>query len=744
MPQPNNQQIVARQVERIVRQLTSLSTLPNVAAALLAQLNDGTCDPVSVAEQIQSDPALTARVLMLARREGIEFSQEPTIAEAVAKLPLSLLREAVISVKVFQSPDFNPEDDAKRALPRRQMALHSLAVACCAQQIAEYILPPEQRQTAYLAGLLHDLGKCALDEVMPKSLERMVVEARTAQTNITQIEQKHLGLDHTVIGKRLAQKWLLPEPIVAAIWLHHCDVHTLGADLPEGKIAQVIALADRIVRKTELGQSGSYDTPGEIEEFAKLLGLTAEQLDEIHDTLAGTVKQKTEILGFESSDGTAGYYRIIHQTAADLAQDNRRLAESSGGYRSLNHQVTLIENFLQELDENAAALDLAQTFAAGWQALHHAGMTCVYIVPDSTEPYVDLVAADRRGKLEIRSFEMPDQVPAIPEVFRTKQVILPVADGARWLAEQLTSDFDPDMLYMAPLRVADKVVAVLIFEVFSKQDELLTSEHNMLACRVAASAIAMAIEGNKHVQLAERFVRLMSTLRQTRTELARTQSLAGLAEMAAGAAHELNNPLAVISGRAQLLLTNEQDEEKKKMLAQITERTGEMAQIVTELMSYARPKDPQKRAVAVSELIAGAFEKTSKTSGVEFIEAQVDGQDAAGSVYVDIHQVTEALAAVMLNALQSYDDGNGPIMVNCAPAADENAAVIAVRDEGCGMDRQTLEKVFQPFFSYRPAGRRRGMGLSQAQRFLLLNGGNITIASESGTGTTVTITLPKV
>ena len=281
MPQPKNQQIVARQVERIVRQLSGLSTLPAVAANLLSQISDGPLDPIKFADSIQSDAALTARILTLARQEQVSFSGEPTVAEAVAKLPPALLRQAVISVKVFEIFDVRQDSDAGRILPRRNMAVHSLAVACCAQQLAEQVLPPGQRQTAYLAGLLHDIGKCALDEVMPKSFERMVEEASASQASLLEIEQKHLGLDHTVLGKRLAQKWQLPEAIVSGIWLHHCDGLTLSADLPDVQIVRIVALADRIVRRADIGKSGSYDVPEQIDEIAALLPMTPQQLEAV-------------------------------------------------------------------------------------------------------------------------------------------------------------------------------------------------------------------------------------------------------------------------------------------------------------------------------------------------------------------------------------------------------------------------------------------------------------------------------
>lgn len=744
MGQPGNQQVIARQVERIVRQLTSLSTLPAVAANVLSQMSDESFDPVQFAEHIQSDPALTARILTLAHREGVAFDSTPTVTEAVAKLDLSLLREAVISVKVFQVLDMQEDADGRRVLPRRQMALHALAVACCAGQLAELVLDPDQRQTAYLAGLLHDIGKCALDEVMPKSFERMVEEARDEQASLVAIEQKHLGLDHTVLGKRLAQKWFLPEPVAAAIWLHHCDGPTLGADLPHARVAQIVALADRLVRQAQIGAAGSCDKPDGIEEIASMLSLTPMQIEEVVQALPQLVQEKAAMLGLEDTSGGAGYYSMIQKTAADLAQDNRKLNVSSGSNVHLTAQVALIEGFLKELDENSTAMDIAEAFAAGWKQHTQSGLTAVYVSPNAAEPYVELVAVDRKGRTEIKSLTMPDELPAVPAAFRTNESALPAADGARWVCEQCAGDFNPELLYMAPLRMGDEVTAVLLFEVFSKDDELLSSDHAMLSCRVAAAAMMMALAGARQQELAERFVGLMSTLRQTRTELARRQSMEGLAEMAAGAAHELNNPLAVISGRAQILLDEEEDKDKKKMLRQIQRRTNEIAQIVEDLMLFARPSEPEKKAVSVAELIEKAMEKTAKTCNLDSLEAVQGGIDQAGSVYVDAHQVSRALEAILTNAQQAYADGSGPVWIDVSVSTDGSAVVVAIRDEGCGMVAKTLEKATQPFFSSHPAGRRRGMGLAQAQRLLTLNGGDMKLTSAPDEGTTVTVTLPRV
>lgn len=742
MTQPRNQQIVARQVERIVRRLTGLSTLPAVAANLLNQLSDGAFDPAGVAETIQSDPALTAKILTLARQEQVAFTAEPTVSEAVAKLDPALLRQAVISAKVFEMFDWRQDPDADRVLPRRQMALHSLAVACCAQQLAEWVLPPDQRQSAYLAGLLHDIGKCALDEVMPKSFERMVEEAAGSGSSLLDIEQKHLGLDHTVLGKRLAQKWQLPEAVVSGIWLHHCDALALSADLPGVQIARIVALADRMARRADIGKSGSYDMPEQLDEIAVLLPLTPAQLESVSQNLPQRVHEKSAVLGLDTAPADTGYYAMIRQTAAKLAQDNRTLTTVSGDAAHLTTQVALIEEFLGGMDENATALDLAQHFAVGWKKHQQTGMTGVYVMPDETEPYAEAAIVNRQGIIELKSLSMPEEIPAIPQTFRTAKTVVPLAEGAKWLVEQFGGDFNPDMMYMAPLRVGDKDLGVLFFEVFSKTDGLLDTKR-LTACQVAAAAIAMAQAGQKHLELAERFVGLMNTLRQTRTELARRQSLDGLAEMAAGAAHELNNPLAVISGRAQFLLDDEKDKKKKRMLRQIQLRTEDIYAIVNDLMAFARPNDPDKRSVPLGELLDAAAELARKTVGRKSIDTDIAIADDVPTVFVDAEQVTQALGHIMTNALLAYKkNAKASVRIKCTPAA-ENGVAVRISDTGCGMDVETLAKATQPFFSFRPAGRRSGMGLAIAQRLLMLNGGTLKLTSRPDKGTTVTVTLPK-
>jgi len=247
---------VAHQVELVIHRLSSLSTLPCVATRFLLSLSQARLS--DLAETIESDPALAAAILSLMHKESLSCPDEGfSVRRAIEKLPAHAVRQALLSVKVY--PAFGM--DERRVLFRKQLVVHCLAVACCAEDIAGILSPQMDSQLAYSAGLLHDIGKLALDETMPRSFAGIVEQAQSQQACTRILEQKHLGLDHTILGKRLAVKWRLPNQIVLAIWLHHSDVNLISQSMPEAKIAQVVQLADLIARQCGIGQSGSFDLP---------------------------------------------------------------------------------------------------------------------------------------------------------------------------------------------------------------------------------------------------------------------------------------------------------------------------------------------------------------------------------------------------------------------------------------------------------------------------------------------------
>jgi signal transduction histidine kinase len=109
---------------------------------------------------------------------------------------------------------------------------------------------------------------------------------------------------------------------------------------------------------------------------------------------------------------------------------------------------------------------------------------------------------------------------------------------------------------------------------------------------------------------------------------------------------------------------------------------------------------------------------------------------------VDNRQVTAALIEVISNAIQATDEKKGHVTLHAAYDAHGGNVVISINDNGCGMDEETLRRAFDPFFSSKPAGRRRGMGLAKSLRWIEASGGSIRLESRVDHGTRAILLLP--
>lgn len=737
MSETTNKTSVARRVEMIIRRLNTLSTLPQVAAGILPHVLKPPFNTPQLVEMIESDAAMTAGVLALANRLKIANTDgHASLSQIIDVLPPAALRDAILSVRVVQVFDDQADLDAKRPLPRKQLALHTLATACAAAAIGQLSLDEPQRGLAFTAGLLHDIGKAALDEVMPKSFEQLVLQARQKQQSLAAVEQEHLGLTHALVGKRLAEKWYLPEPITQAIWLHHAEPQLLP-EMTGGRLAMVVALADSLARKCGIGHSGSCDTPDQIDVLTQLLGLKSEQIEQISRQLAAQVEEKGKWLNVSSTQPSDGYYEMIHQTAAQLAQDNSKLTQQT--QRSLDTAVFAepLREFLVSLSSGATPDQVAGQFAVCFRKTFQLGPVMVLLWPQD-EAIAEVAIADYEGQVETTALPVPESVDFNHNPFVKGFAVVAATEFFGWCLQQSQYPNISQTL-AAPLLLAGTPVAAVIWE----DQKELSAEALQMLCSVGAAAVSTSIAFRNQREQSERLVELMSKLRETSRQLTEAQALSAIAEMAAGAAHELNNPLAVISGRAQLLQQSETDPNKKQILEQIGQRTGDISDIITDLMAFARPRQPQKNLISPMGLISEAMEKTAAKRRIQKVESETVGIENTAQVFVDKQQMVQVLVALIDNAMDSYPDGNGPIRVEGHNALEDRSVEIRITDRGCGMDEATLSQATKPFFSARPAGRKRGMGLAHARRLLVLNGGNLQLVSQPGKGTTVVVTLPR-
>ena len=225
--------------------------------------------------------------------------------------------------------------------------------------------------------------------------------------------------------------------------------------------------------------------------------------------------------------------------------------------------------------------------------------------------------------------------------------------------------------------------------------------------------------------------------------LTQSGKMAALGKMAAGVAHEINNPLAIISARAQLLEMRETDPAKKKGLRQMVEQIERISAILGSLMDFARPAAPRMETVTPREVmdrVLGFLEGSLVNQGVKVLR-EYDPQTP--QIKADVRQLEQVLLNLVLNAQHAMEEGGGTLTAVIAfqPASDSVGFTVA--DTGVGIPRENLEKVFDPFFTTKPEGKGTGLGLSTAYGIVQAHKGRIAVESEPGKGTSFTVVLPR-
>jgi signal transduction histidine kinase len=226
----------------------------------------------------------------------------------------------------------------------------------------------------------------------------------------------------------------------------------------------------------------------------------------------------------------------------------------------------------------------------------------------------------------------------------------------------------------------------------------------------------------------------------------RAAKLQAMAEFAAGAGHEINNPVAAIVGRVQMLLDGEEDVGRRQMLAQIGAQALRIRDMIGDAMLFARPPEPSPEpfdlaaaAPAMLEPLRGRFTE----AGVRLDVPSSSAAENPVPIHADPTQVAVVLTALARNALEACEPG-GTVRVTLA-RADRNGAAIArivVEDNGTGLTELEREHLFDPFFSGRQAGRGLGFGLPKCWRIVTQHGGHIDVETPNRGGCRFTIDWP--
>lgn len=306
----------------ILRQVRNLPPLAPVASRLLALQESAKVDLAEIASLVETDPVLSGRILGLCRKADRGVAEKITsVRRAVVLVGIGAVRGAVLGASAFGALGAD-NDKAEGTFDRTGFWKYCVCVACTAEMLATsnrsaLKIPPEE---AFIAGLLHAIGKLVLDHALPKAYGKVIELARHECQPSATIERRVLGVDYHRAGKELADFWNLPPGLGEVMLLHA----TPFENLPESDSKAMVGLISgsaAFVQTLGLGWSGDFAVPPKIPILLPAANIRPPDMAEFGDRLLRAVSDRLSALGL-STVGPAG---LAIESIMEATRENRDL-----------------------------------------------------------------------------------------------------------------------------------------------------------------------------------------------------------------------------------------------------------------------------------------------------------------------------------------------------------------------------------------------------------------------------------
>jgi signal transduction histidine kinase/ActR/RegA family two-component response regulator len=458
------------------------------------------------------------------------------------------------------------------------------------------------------------------------------------------------------------------------------------------------------------------------------------------DAIVGT-------MSLDQSDGPWAWSRTQIELAvaigghAALVVDNARLYEDA--QRRLGHTTALLEMasvLNSTLELKPLLKDIAARAAQGIGVdrcsifLCQKDGTLQAVMSQFADGHADpeqwarfKAAAGRTG--EVRAFA---------EALRFAQpVVIQDAAASPLISDWWRRTFSITSMLVVPLVRKDVAVGVLHLSNTTRKRPI--TEDQVTLAQTIATQVALAID---NAQLYDQVRGQLQQLRETQAQLLQAGKLAAVGQLSAGVAHEVNNPLAIVIGQAELLRLKSADPVVAEKVDKIVRAATRAARIVKGLQTFAKPQAAELAAVYlpdVVERVVAVRRETLRVSGIA-LEQEV----AAGlpPVWGDQHQLEQMVLNLILNAEQALTGTSARPRIGLTITATEAGVRLTVSDTGPGIAPETVPRLFEPFFTTKPVGQGTGLGLSIAYGIVVAHGGRIRAESVPGHGATLIVELP--
>ncbi|MEA3347526.1 MAG: HDOD domain-containing protein [Pseudomonadota bacterium] len=764
------------QNNRIIEQLGNIEDippLPATASRIIDTCFDEQTSFQEMATLIKQDPVLTARILILINSPGFALPTKiKDLSHAISLLGKKQIRNLALSVTIF---DTFTAGGKKREREMAAFWQHCVACAYACEELAKELNYPHPEE-AFIAGLLHDIGKLIAYHRLEKTFAQLLKQLKDPTDDNRRewpplsLEKEILGAGHHLIGKWAAEAWNFPAPIIEAVWLHHQPPpgpRDVAPPLPllvrfADAICNLYNLGSNYFINHELDYSTSAPYARTVESLKTFFRLDQEALLNVYHTTDSRLHEFDSCLEVVDNDL---YFAAIRKANRELGRLNlereKILAELSLKNRLLEglaaidrkqgshpKEETLVNEILTQ------TLKLCQSkFAFCGLNANETGPTC-WRGQFGDKKFSDKeLVSDKALLIEKKNSRPQDhENNSRTKILTTlKRLILKKPD-ALLRNSRITPLKEHPAILVVPLCEASQTIETKIHgQLFVDCRCMGRNGINKIVLLETLSHFAAGISDliergrltNHLAGQAETITELNRQSEEIQTELLQAHRLATVGRLAAGAAHEINNPLTVISGQLQILKTHAQksgdSEENLKRFNKMLAKVDKIAHIVSDLLTYGRPQKARVQSVSVKNIIHQSIEAVKHRQGFANISFTFNLPDNLPTAMVDPQQLGQIFINLLINAQLAMSDSGS---IGISAAHNRNRIEVNLSDTGCGIAPEHLPTIFDPFFTTRGPDSGSGLGLSIVHSLIDANHGSIEVQSTPNKGTTFTISLP--
>ncbi len=707
-----------RFIDTILHKIKHTKNLPSLPQVLL-QLIDACSDPDAplheLSEIIAKDPVLASKVLRLVNSAYVGIMNPVTSLEkAVVYLGAATIKNIAISASVLQA--FS-RTKSSSVFNLGHFWWHSFMCASLARRMAKKagFKNPEE---AFLAGLLHDIGKLVLWQYFPKEYGQIFQDADSDPIRLPEREAAALGANHAEVGAWLARQWQIDTFMADAVAYHH---ETVGDILNAFPLVKIVYVANRF---SQSAAEKALPIGAEVAKAA--FGFTASQMETLVAGARDEVVAVAGVLDIPVSPPPG------LETGYPSKADDALFIE----IKNISLLYGTLENLLKADGRDAILLVVER----GLRIVFDIQSLFFFLYDPESERLVGYASEARPDRHRIRDLTLSGTGTAcLPAKSLAEQKILD-SSGASQLSiadQQLIRLLGTEGMLCVPLTVYHQWVGTIVMGVESAWASRFAAQKKLLQMFANHAAVCLYIENFK----------------QKQAKKIQTERMEAVSLMARKVVHEASNPLGIIKNYLKILgLKLPELHPAQEDIGIIGKEIDRVFQIVRRLNRFSQPELRTEQSVDVNRLFTEQLkllrESILTTAG---IYDHLSLEPKLPRVAADENSLKQVFLNLIKNAAEAMPNG-GNLYIRTGSVQDSHSHLgkeaaptdvvkITIKDDGPGIPDDIRSRLFEPFTSSK-AGDHRGLGLSVVHNVIKEHNGSITCESDSKMGTCFTILLP--